>query len=331
MSCLTEQTEPRIVVVTLASDASASEWLELPKVESVVSFSHAVASGSRFGRRVLGLGLDSALVAIRAVVRPRRRVTYLATNPWIAVFLRFLTRRPIAFTGLYASPGTKNWRILRAVLRRCSLVALSQVEMRNWTAAGGRAQFVRYGNTFPYTPVLIREAGPLRIFVGGSSDRDHAALAQLEHEVLESGREIELLVAVGGERSIVQCEKARVVRHGRLAQKEFGAAIARCDVAYVPLLDRERAAGQMILVGALQVGTPVLISGGLGMDGYIDGKFVRGIGRASAGLDGIVRSLSSLPSRSATHDYWSKQFSRRSYLQAVESAVVSMRASEELR
>src|SRR5689334_17724490 len=98
-----------IVVVTLGPTPASRQWHELASVIRVVTFDRAARSGSRLGSRVLGLGIDSIVVATRATFR-RGKYTYLATNPWIGVGLRLLTRRPVIVTGLYAVPGTRQWK-----------------------------------------------------------------------------------------------------------------------------------------------------------------------------------------------------------------------------
>ncbi|MCR2764234.1 hypothetical protein NQ152_12040 [Microbacterium sp. zg.B48] len=317
--------QARIVVVTLASKTSAAMWRTMRDVIDVITFDHAAPTGSRFGKRSLGLGLDSVLVAIRATKR-RRRVTYLATNPWIGVCLRLLTRMPVVVTGLYATPGTINWNVLRRVLGDSGVITLSTVEASNWRMSGGRATSVVYGNDFPYLPSdRPSEPDTLKIFVGGSSDRDHAALASLESEVLASGKAIELIVAVGGEARVRRAGTASVRHYGQVSQTEFGSLMGNADLTFLPLVMRERAAGHMILVGSLQVGTAVAICGGGGMDGYVDGQFVTEIPRGGEILPYLIRTAQDRPGRTETRAYWERCFSRTAYVRRLEDAVSSFR------
>lgn len=312
----------QIVVVTLADASSAEKWRELDSVDDVVTIDQFAPSGYRAGSRALGLGVDSLRVALRAV-RQRRRVIYLATNPWIGVLLQLLTRRPVAVTGLYTTPGSRYWEIFRRVLGRATLVTLSDVEAQNWRDAGGRAVSVLYGNDFPYmTRTSPREDDRFRIFVGGSSDRDFATIERLENEMLESNEPVDLVVATGGPARVTSTPNGSVTYLGPLNQKAFGDSMAACDVTFLPLLRRERAAGHMILVGSLQVGTPVVFTGGGGMNGYADGTYVRELSVETGPLKALIAVKAALPTRDSTHQYWRANFGRLDYISRVESAVL---------
>ncbi|WP_163632506.1 glycosyltransferase family 4 protein [Microbacterium sp. B35-04] len=312
--------EAQVTVVTLGPIASAEQWLAAGSVGDVITFVGASESGSRAGRRALGLGLDSFIVALKTIGRPRSE-TYLATNPWIAVALRMLGRQRTVVTGIYATPGTRNWAILRKLLPKALFITLSRVEAENWNRSGGRAVSVIYGNDFPYNPSDPPLHEPFRIFVGGSSDRDLKAVALLEQQVLSSNESIELVVAVGGPERTFRNGPAVVHYLPSLSQVDFGAAIAGSHLTYLPLLDRERAAGHMILVGSMQVGVPVIVTGGLGMDGYIDGRFVQIAPRNNSPLQALVGARNGLPGRSETHEHWRARFSRAVYLSQIDAVI----------
>ncbi|WP_314505826.1 hypothetical protein [uncultured Microbacterium sp.] len=309
-----------LTVVTLARPSSAKHWEDMPSVARVVTFDHASATGKRFGKLAFGLGVDSAVVAIKASLKPRTG-SYLATNPWIAIPLKALTRKRVIVTGLYATPGTRSWRMLARALHDSPIITLATVEAENWKVSGGQALPVIYGNDFPYSSSPEIGDGVTRIFIGGSSDRDLGVVNQLEREILESGEPVELLTAVGEGPRVIESGPARVEHFGRVTQSEFGALIARSDVSFLPLRPRGRAAGHMILVGSLQVGTPVVFCGASGMEGYSDGVFVRGLDTAERLLPQLLRVATSAPPREITRAFWRENFSRAAYMNRISEAI----------
>lgn len=248
-------------------------WSSRPRIRGIVSLPSAAPMGLRLGRRSLGLGLDSLRVAVKARLR-HPRSTYLATNPWIGVALRLLGARRLAVLGLYAEPGSRSWTALRKILGATRVVTTVSIEADAWRDCGGIASHVLYAAQFDYPDRLARYDGALRIFVGGSSDRDRAVIDRLEQEVLISRRSVELVVAVGGPPSTRRSTSGAVVHLPVLSQAEFGCQLAQADVVFLPLARGTRAAGHMVTVGALQVGTPVVTTPSAGMTGYVDGTYV---------------------------------------------------------
>jgi hypothetical protein len=255
--------------------ASDADWIASGLVRRVVRFEGAAPSGFRLGRRVFGLGLDSAIVALKVAVSAPRG-PYLAANPWVAVALRMIGRRRIAVTGIYAENGSRSFRILRRFLRDAPVVTLVRHEAESWVAAGGRATPVIYGNTFDYPyPVPVRHDDRISIFIGGSSDRDSAAITRLETELRTADEPIDLVIVSKEEPSSWSGQRATITRTGYVSADEFGRLISRSDVVYLPLSHGRRAAGHMVAVGALEVGAPVVCSDSPAMTGYVDGTYIR--------------------------------------------------------
>lgn len=298
----------RIFVLTLGDAEAAEKWRDIPSVARVITFEGARPDGRRWGKRALGLGIDAAVVAIKAAVTGRPDA-YLATNPWIAIALRAFTRRPIVVTGIYAVAHSRQWKLLHRFLRRSLIIVWSEVETHPWNEAGGKAVAVLYGNTFNYVaPENQREEGTLRIFVGGSSDRDPALIRMLRQQVLDSKTPVRLDIAVGGEPSVERASDNEVRTHGSLSQSDFGALMGQADVVYLPLTDRPRAAGHMIMAGALELGRPVVTTYSQGMAEYVDGVFVA----LTTPEDALstIRGVAQTYDRDEVRRHWEKTYSR---------------------
>ena len=253
------------------NSASDQAWLGSPHTDRVIRYPSAAISGKRFGSRVLGIGLDSLMLAVRTL-RPGLRGPYLANNPWIGAALRITGRKNFAVTGIYAEPASRSWRVLRRLIGDATVITLSESEVAPWNAAGGRASAVLYGNTFGYP--LKRPQQGLHIFVGGTSDRDPEAMRVLEEEVLRSKEPVRLTLATGdAARDVVSGDNV-VSRPGVLSQRDFGALLSTASVVFLPLLDGTRAAGHMVLVGALECGIPVAVTASRGMTEYVIGPAV---------------------------------------------------------
>ena len=314
--------KPFTMVVLGAADPEYDAlWTSSPDVAEVVRFEHAQPQGLRFGRRSLGLGADAFLAAVKAVVtRPRAR--FLAVNPWTGAALRLLGRRDIAVTGIYATEGSRSWRMLRRVLGDAPVVATVSIESEAWRAAGGRSAHVLYGTTFDY-PERRPAAGPVRVFIGGSSDRDLALVERIAAEAARSATPILLTIAVGRAGETVTTESGSVVRRmGPVSQAEFGRALADSDVVFLPLKDGDRAAGHMVAVGALQSGVPVASTRSIGMTGYVDGEYVREIDRAAEVLPQLSAIAVEMRDRAADiRSYWRRTHSREVGAAAVLAAL----------
>jgi glycosyltransferase involved in cell wall biosynthesis len=311
-----------ITVLTLGSATGAELWTQIPAVTDIVTFENARPDGRRAGSRALGLGLDSFLVAARAVVR-RRPSVYVVTNPWIAVAMRAFTRRPFVVTGIYAVAHSRQWKVLRRVLGNSLMIVWSEVETEPWNAAGGQAVAVKYGNTFEYPQPKPRLPGaPLRVFVGGSSDRDRVLISALTAEVLAFDEPVRLDVAIGGSPDTVRSGTNEVITHGPLSQAQFGALMGAADVVYLPLRDNPRAAGHMIMTGALQLGVPVVTTPSRGMREYVDGNYVSQVDTAQA-LPALLRAAADHPDRREVQQYWQSNYSREALLHRVSALVES--------
>lgn len=302
-------------------------WAEDPRVHSVVRYTRAAPSGRRRNSRLLGLGLDASIVAAMALRRRGRGARFLAVNPWTAVALRLLGATRVAAIGIYARPGSASWRVLRRVLGGASIVALSEVEARAWRADGGEATAVRYGNTFP-PPATgddredeQRQSTSVRVFIGGSSDRDADAIEALV-SALRAAPEVSFLltVAIGGARRVVTAGSSTVTFTGPLTSAEFSRTLAAHEVVYLPLKEGRRAAGHMVVAEALQRGIRVVATPIAGMAEYFDGSYVV---RASSET---VEQLVSVAARADTDrdaivEHWRSHFSAECFARAVLDAL----------
>ncbi|WP_345752740.1 hypothetical protein [Microbacterium rhizophilus] len=302
------------MVVTLGPRAAAAEWHQIEQVSDIVTLDRARPDGRRLGSRALGLGADAVFVTAKSLFHRRTDLT-LATNPWIGVALRAIRRGPLVVTGLYAASGTRQWEMLRNILRRTPVITWTGVEAEAWAAEGGIATFTHYGNTFPYDFAPLRKPSEQRrIFIGGSSDRDGALIDHLITEVLNSPLPTRLDIAVGTEPGEMARGRNSVVSHGRLPQEQFGRLLGAADVAYLPLVEGGRAAGHMLTVGALQLGIPVVASLNVGMSEYIDGTYVRWADSDRDILEQLVHVIDEKHNRSAIRAYWEKHYSRRALM-----------------
>jgi hypothetical protein len=324
---LSVNTAPRILLV-LGRDTSNVDqlWLESGAISEVVRLKSAAPSGYRFGSRVLGLGLDSALLALKAIATGKGR-RYLAANPWIAVAARLLGATDLAITGLYATPGTRSFKLLRKFLANASVVTTVSVEAEAWNDAGGRALPVLYGNNFDYPKRSEATHDSLVIFVGGSSDRDAGMIQRLEQEVLSTDRQfhVTVIVVANDRPSVVSTTNGLVEHTGYVSSKKFGDLLSTADVAFLPLTSNGRAAGHMVTVGALESGLPVFTTEAVGMDGYVDGRFVQYLdSKETIVSQASALAASGLRERKQIIKHWQDNFSRRAYVTRVAHALTTL-------
>lgn len=246
-----------------SANATAAWRRQYPGLQ-FVSVKHPAPSGFRLGRRSLGIGLDAAGVAVK--VRGRR--TVLATNPWVGVACRMAGGRDIAVLGIYASPGSRSWRLLRSVLASTPVVCTSLIEREAWLGDGGRAESVLWGCTFDLPERRVSEVPT--VFVGGSSDRDSRAVASLIDDMRRLDPPLRLVIADGtGPRSWHgQFGSVRWLPY--VDQATFLAELTAANVSWLPLVDSGRAAGQMVLAASLQAGLPVILSPVAAIAEYLD-------------------------------------------------------------
>jgi hypothetical protein len=174
----------------------------------------------------------------------------------------------VVVNGVYASPGSRSWSLLRTVLRTVPVVTTSAVETDNWRRAGGTATTIEYGHTFGYPRAVARSGSPFRVFVGGSSDRDPELIAALSDEVEASEQPVQMIVADGSGPAEESRGVGTVIRPGWLPVAEFGTQLAASDVVFLPIRAGGRSAGHMVLVGALEAGVPVLVTSTAGVADY---------------------------------------------------------------
>ncbi|MDQ0000836.1 hypothetical protein J2W15_004356 [Pseudarthrobacter sulfonivorans] len=297
-----------------ATPETDAAWLKSPRIVRVFRHRRAAINGKRFGSRLFGIGLDSLVLALKTF-QPSIKGPYLANNPWIGAALRLTGRSDFVVTGIYAEPSSRSWRVLRMLVGNAHVIALSKSETVPWNSAGGRAQAVLYGNTFGYPP--RSESDHFHVFVGGTSDRDPRVMEQLEAEVLTSEEPVRLTLATG-ERGEEKRHGSNVVcRPGYLKKEEFGELLSTASVVFLPISQGTRAAGHMVLVGALESGIPVMITSSEGMREYATGPF---IAVCDSGQP-ILPQLRTLGHREVSadmiHRYWHDNFSLESYVRRV--------------
>jgi hypothetical protein len=308
-----------LLAIGPANPEADQAWLKSPYVDRVCRQQMAATNGKRLGSRVLGIGLDSFVLALRTLM-PSVPGPYLANNPWIGAALRLTGRRNFVVTGVYAEPASRSWKILRRLIGEASVVTLSESEAGPWNAAGGRAAAVLYGNTFGYPK--RQPTKTLHVFVGGTSDRDRRIIEALEKEVLDSLDPVRLTLATGDAASEIISGENVVTRPGRLGTSEFGALLSTATVVFLPLRDGTRAAGHMVLVGALESGLPVGVTPSRGMTEYVKGPAIeicdpdkpllpqlRRIAESADGHDESIRG------------FWREVFSREAYIDRVGRAL----------
>lgn len=297
-------------------------WLDSSTIGRVIRQKSNAVAGRRFGSRVLGIGLDSLLLAVRTL-GPGVSGPYLANNPWIGAALRITGRQDFVVTGIYAEPASRSWKLLRRLIGKAPVITLSKSEVGPWNAEGGNASAVLYGNSFGYPPKQCDD--DLHIFVGGTSDRDAELIQRLENEVLASPTPVRLTLAVGGHPDEKTAGGNVVSRPGTLGQSEFGALLSTASVVFLPLVSGTRAAGHMVMVGAVESGIPVSVTSSEGMAEYVIGP---SINLCDKGLPLLpqLRSLAqdSAGKESSIRDFWRQVFSLEAYVGRVSGVLESL-------
>jgi hypothetical protein len=310
-------------LLTLGADSHNDRlWIESGVASAVVRFQRAAPSGYRFGSRLLGLGLDSFCLALKAVRYPG---PVLVTNPWIAIASKIIGRKKVAVIGLYATAGSRSFRLLRLILSDSPVITTVAVEAAAWQSAGGRAASVLYGNEFGYPRHSESDSATFRIFVGGSSDRDVAVLSRLELEIRSSDDPTSLVVVAGGSESSWHRGGSSIEHVGYVPAGQFGKLMSQSDVVFLPLLESGRAAGHMVTVGALESGIPVASTPSQGMAGYVDGKAVHEL-NLDAPLLPQLRRVGAETALASTEirNYWFANFSRRAFVNRIAAALVQL-------
>jgi hypothetical protein len=323
---MASDSSPRYTLVALGRPNRSAEavWRDAGVVGKVVNLTWAAPSGYRRNSRLLGIGFDSAAAALK-VLFTRTGGPYLAANPWVGVALRLLGRKPLAVTGIYAQPGSRSHRVLRRVLGSTPVVTTVESEASAWVSDGGNAVSVLFGNTFEYPNRSGHSSETLNVFVGGASDRDTQAVARLEDEIRASNAPVRLTVVAGEAPSDWTNGRSSITHTGYVPQKRFGLLLADSDVVFLPLVGSERAAGHMVLVGALQVGIPVAATPRVGMTGYIDGTFVCSIDTNAPILPQLLAQTAAAPEPDAIRSFWWRQFSLEAYVARTAEALSSLK------
>ena len=299
-------------------------WRDSRHVRDVVRFEGAASSGRRLGSRAFGLGIDSAVVAIKVLLGGHRG-PYLAVNPWVGAALKLVGKRDVRVTGVYAQAGSRSFRILRALLGHSMVVTTVKLEADAWNGAGGNAASVLYGNSFHYPKHIASDSEQIRVFIGGSSDRDLATAVRLEDEIRASALPISLTIASDEPPSCWSRGAASITRTGRVSPAHFGELVAASDVVFLPLKDSKRAAGHMVTVGALESGVAVVSSRSSGMEGYVDGEFVTWLDPAGRLIPQLVLAAEVTRSRSEEITmFWAARFSLAAYIDRVGSALAEI-------
>jgi GT2 family glycosyltransferase/glycosyltransferase involved in cell wall biosynthesis len=313
---------PRTVVVLGDGDGADQAWLDSGFVTKVVRFRRPAPSGSRFGSRILGIGLDSLIVTAMSL---KTSGPVLALNPWIAVALKLSGKRDVAVIGMYAERGSASFRLLRRVLSTSPVLTTASVEANEWTAAGGRAIPVLYGGDSNYP---LREQGRssrLRIFVGGSSDRDAALLEQLTTEIRSSSSPCSLMVVSPDAPRSYSTATSTITYTGYVSRARFGELLSASDVLFLPIRQGRRAAGHMVMSAALEAGVPVITNLSSGMQGYVDGTFVAWLDASLPLLPQLERHAAALAAEGpAIRAFWQQQFCRAAFIERIRDALHTM-------
>ncbi|QGG40035.1 glycosyltransferase [Aeromicrobium yanjiei] len=316
-----------LVALGAGSRAGDAAWMNSGVATRVIHLDHAAPSGRRLRSRILGMGIDSLLIALKTAFSGVRGPV-LAANPWVGVSLRLLGWRHVSVTGIYAEAGSRNHRVLRRLLGSSSVVTMVESEARSWREAGGRAIAVRYGNTLQYPPRVPKVNSAVRIFVGGSSDRDHQVLEDLIARVQSSQFEVHLTITLDEQPASWSNGSSTITRTGRLTNSEFGAQMSQADVVFLPLVDGSRAAGHMVAVGALETGAPVITTRSGGMDGYVDGTFVATLDEHADLLDQLVETgLAWRGRETEVREHWAREYSLEAYVVRVGEALSQLEAA----
>ncbi|MCP2194527.1 Glycosyl transferases group 1 [Williamsia deligens] len=311
----------RAVMLAMGRNSRTTKetWRSSRNIVDYCTLESAAPSGRRFGSRVLGLGLDSARLAIKAVRAHGRQTFYLCGNPWTAVALRCLGIKSFAVIGIYALPGTRSWKLLRLAVRRNPVFTLVDIEADQWNQSGGVAHVLRYGNTFGYPPQKVERDEPLRLFVGGTSDRDPGLISTLVDEVQASETAVNLTIIDGSTTQTWQNDKSSITWCPRVSSSAFGELMSHSDLVVLPIRDSGRAAGHMVTVGALECGVRVLATDAPGMHGYIDGHHVIAIDRERPILS-QARSTArrDAASSAGTRNYWQNEYSLGAFVSQID-------------
>lgn len=314
------------IVVTLGTTSSGREtsWRSTKFVADIVRKETTAPLGYRLGSRILGLGVDALIVAFKAR-RQHPHAAYLATSPWVGAALKLLGARDVATMGIFAEPNSATFKILRRILSSSPVLAAARLEEQTWTQAGGNAVYVRYGNTFGY-PVrsTTPHGGVLRIFVGGTSDRDPALIDRLATQVLQAHTPTHLTIIDRSKPATVRFDSNLISKTGPVTPEEFGRLLSSSDVAFLPLAkENSRGAGHMVCVGALECGVPVATTRVPGMTDFLQQPDVHAIDP-----DGDIRAqLEHLAGRfpfsesASIRERWAETHSFDAYLRRIAAAL----------
>lgn len=304
-------------------------WTQAPFIKRMIQFEHAAPSGYRFNSRIFGLGIDSILLALKASFV---RGDLLVTNPWIGIATKLLGRQEVAVIGIYATPGSRAFRALRRILGNSIVITTVDIEADAWRGAGGTAGSVLYGNTFGYPARRSAGRAALRIFVGGSSDRDSEMLARLETEIRTSAESVSLVVVTGGADAVWNSGEASIRHISYVPSDTFGKLIAESNVVFLPLQQTGRAAGHMVTVGALECGVPVVTTPSDGMSGYVDGHLVVELDTRQPLLPQLRQQQLSFEERGdEVRKAWLDGFSRGAFIRRVGAAIADLEHARALR
>jgi len=329
-SNMTARSQPTpFLYVSLGRGSTQNDglWKRSPHIRGVIRFNFAAPSGRRLGSRALGLGLDSAIVALKVLLSGQRG-PYLAANPWVGVALKVIGKRRVSVTGVYARSGSRSFDVLRKILASSPVVTTVALEAEAWNVAGGNSKAVLYGNTYGYPRFEANTVQRLRVFVGGSSDRDTVAVDALEAEIHSSNTPISLTIVSDETPMKWKNNQSTIERTGRLSADQFGALVAQSDVVFLPLLNSGRAAGHMVTVGALESGVAVLATSSDGMNGYIDGVFVSATSEDESLITQLARAAEITHTRtSEIREFWKVRFSLPAYIDRVGSALEELHSN----
>jgi glycosyltransferase involved in cell wall biosynthesis len=163
----------------------------------------------------------------------------------------------------------------------------------------------------------------VRIFVGGTSDRNPQVLSRLIREAMKGSSQfkLELTIADGtGPRELFG-RNSRIGWMPPVPATHFWATLAESHVCFLPLRERQRSAGQMVISASLEAGIPVVASRIAGLKEYF-GTGITAIEDDAAILPTLLRAaLADESGRSDLREIWEARFSAETYISSVLSAL----------
>jgi glycosyltransferase involved in cell wall biosynthesis len=146
---------------------------------------------------------------------------------------------------------------------------------------------------------------------------------RLIEEVKEDSQTVDVVIADGTGPWCWQGVKASVSALPFVSQDIFLAELGKSHVSYLPLQERNRAAGHMVFVAGLEAGVPTVISRTSGTAEYVtrDSNVVDGY----PGLNALMQIASAdEEARARLRLEWKEKFSQEAYILRATTALASL-------